>query len=268
MSSRLAICAGVVVLHAALAFSQAARPSFDVTSVKPYVPPKITAAMIAGALTGNPPEIYASPNCTAGGRFYARIMLQPVILWAYDVKHYELSGVPNWMRDDPWEIEGRNSATGLSADSCQLMVKALLEDRFKLAVHREKREVSVQALVVAKGGSKLRASTGEPGTGARINGHLYKFGISDRETPDGWTTRDLAAFLDVGAGIRHEEPIVDQTGLEGTYQFNLEFSPRQFPTNQPELGAALQQQLGLKLEHRKEPMDILVIDHLERPSPN
>src|ERR1700728_4248777 len=156
MSSRLAMCPGVLVLQAAIAFGQAARPRFDVTSVKPYVPPKIT---FAGVLTrGKPPAIDASPDCAAGGRFYARIMLQPVILWAYDVKHYELSGVPSWMRDESWEIEGRISETGVSAESCRLMVQALLEDRFKLAVHREKRDVPVQALAVAKGGPKLRAA--------------------------------------------------------------------------------------------------------------
>ena len=59
-------------------------------------------------------------------------------------------------------------------------------------------------------------------------------------------------------------PIVDRTGLEGTYQFDLEFSHPRFPSDRPELGVALQQQLGLKLERRKEPMDVLVIDHLER----
>ena len=124
-----------------------------------------------------PPETYTSPGCAVGGRFYARIMLQPVILWAYDVKHYELSGVPNWMRDQSWEIEARSSETGVSAESCRLMVQALLEDRFQLAVHREKRDVPVQELVVAKGGPKLRESTGEPGTGARINGYLNKRGL-------------------------------------------------------------------------------------------
>ena len=254
------------MLQAALALGQAARPRFDVTSVKAYVPAQIT---FAGAFTrGKPPEIYTSPGCAAGGRFYARIMLQPVILWAYDVKHYELSGVPNWMRDKSWEIEGRSSEAEVSAESCRLMVQALLEDRFKLAVHREKRDVPVQALAVAKGGPKLRESTGELGTGARINGYLNKRGFYSGETPDGWTMKDLAAFLDIGADVRHEEPIVDRTGLEGTYQFDLEFSHPQFPSDRPELGVALQQQLGLKLERRKEPMDVLVMDHLERPSPN
>jgi uncharacterized protein (TIGR03435 family) len=254
------------VLQAALAFGQTARPRFDVTSVKPYVPPQFT---FGGLLTRDkPPETYISAGCAVGGRFYARIMLQPVILWAYDVKHYELSGVPNWMRDQSWEIEARFSETGVSAESCRLMAQALLEDRFQLAVHREKRDVPVQELVVAKGGPKLRASTGEPGTGARINGSLYKIGLVSGETPDGWTMKDLAALLDLGASMRHENPIVDRTGLEGTYQFNLEFSHPRFPSDRPELGVALQQQLGLKLERRKEPMDVLVIDHVEKPSPN
>ena len=114
MSSRLAIWTGVLVLQAALAFGQTARPRFDVTSVKPYVCPQFT---FAGLLTRDkPPETYTSPGCAVGGRFYARIMLQPVILWAYDVKHYELSGVPNWMRDQSWEIEARfldHVATGI-----------------------------------------------------------------------------------------------------------------------------------------------------------
>lgn len=78
----------------------------------------------------------------------------------------------------------------------------------------------------------------------------------------------IVFILAVGAGIRHEDPIVDRTGLEGTYQFNLEFGHPEFPSDRPELGVALQQQLGLKLERRKEPMDVLVIDHVEKPSPN
>jgi len=68
--------------------------------------------------------------------------------------------------------------------------------------------------------------------------------------------------------MRHEDPIVDRTGLDGIYQFNLEFNQPAYPSDRPELGVALQQQLGLKLERRKETMDVLVIDHLEKPSPN
>jgi uncharacterized protein (TIGR03435 family) len=271
MSARSAIFTGVFVLGAVQAFGQAARPSFDVTSVKPFVPPKITPQVLRALSRGESPEIYVSPGCIAGKRFYTRTMIQPLVLWAYDVKHYQLPNMPARGRDEAWEIEGRTSETGVSDEKCRLMVQALLEDRFKLVVHREQRDVPVQELIVAKGGPKLRAATGEPGTGAGMNGHLWQSQANDKELANGWTMRRLAEMLDIRAAIEHWDPIVDRTGLKGVYQFNLEFNMTpEFgnPENRPELPAALQQQLGLALQRRKEAMDIIVIDHLEKPSPN
>jgi len=163
MPSRFPLLLSFALVVTSFGFAQTPAPKSDVTSVKPFVPPAITVRMFAD---GTPDNRFAGPGCT-GGRFYARIMTQPIILWAYDVKYYQLSGMPDW-KGESWEIEGRTSEGKVSPENCRLMAQALLEDRFKLVVHREKRDVPVQALVVAKSGPKLQKATGEPGTGARL----------------------------------------------------------------------------------------------------
>jgi uncharacterized protein (TIGR03435 family) len=164
--------------------------------------------------------------------------------------------------DGYFEIEGR-SAGPVTLDQCRLMVQALLADRFKLKIHHETKKISVYALVVAGRKPKLKeADPARPGRGARING---------KETLRGWTTAYLADVLSVTTQQTDRRSVVDRTRLKGLYEFNLEFDPNPNPLahhEQPDVFVAVQEQLGLKLEERKEPFDIIVVDHMEKPSAN
>jgi len=140
------------------------------------------------------------------------------------------------------------------------MLQNLLADRFKLAIHREMRDSSVYALVVAKGGPKFKEAA-EGKFSARIGrGHLEIHHA------------DMALFARNIPTDAVDRPIVDMTGLQGTFDFTLDWTQ---DTGKPGLGdgspsifTAVQEQLGLKLEARRMPIEYVVIDHIERPSEN
>jgi len=242
-------------------------PRFDVTSVKPN---KL-----------DPRQVRRDFGCSANGRFVSLGQgLRLALLWAYDIKAYQFAGLPDWVdsADARFDIEAKTEKP-VGQDQCRLMVQALLADRFKLVAHREPKAIPVYALVVAKNGPKFKKST-PGGSDARItvNGSPVRVATAPgtpsdqiKEIPKGWSMQQLAAFLSnpmfVGA-----RPILERTGLEGLYEFSLDFSfsPPGAPplTDAPDVFAAVQDQLGLKLEDRKEDVQMLVIDHLERPDSN
>jgi uncharacterized protein (TIGR03435 family) len=132
-------------------------------------------------------------------------------------------------------------------------LRQLLEQRFKLAVHREPKEVPGYALVAAKGGPKLH-----PGAGASASGGIiYPGGIRGPK----WTMASFAAALSSPVG----RPVIDQTGIQGDYEIEVAYA-RDGDTDSPlpSVFTALQEQLGLKLEPRRVPIEILVIDHAEK----
>jgi uncharacterized protein (TIGR03435 family) len=187
--------------------------------------------------------------------------LKVVIGIAYGVKDFQIEG-PRWLGDVRVDIDAKPPA-GYKHAQLQPLLRNLLADRFKLAVHHESKEVPAFALVVAKGGSKLHEATkprdfltGRPGLieCARVS-------ISQLATV-------LARVLG--------SPVVDETGLTAMYQVKLEWTPDQTspatsadeqkgaPEPGPSLFATLNDQLGLRLQTRKVPVDVLIIDHMER----
>jgi uncharacterized protein (TIGR03435 family) len=146
------------------------------------------------------------------------------------------------------------------------MVQSLLEDRFHLKIHRETKERNVFFLVVGKNGPKLRAVTPDsPNGGIRINRAIQQF-LSESEAPPGWSMERMASYLAGRPEVAR--PVIDKTGLSGLYSFTLEFSMRDGTDDKPIIFAALQEQLGLKLEQGKAPGEVYVIDHVERPTGN
>jgi uncharacterized protein (TIGR03435 family) len=142
------------------------------------------------------------------------------------------------------------------------MFQSLLSDRFKLTFHREKRTLSVFAITVAKGGPKLTKSASaatDPTPFYSGNGTLKV------------TNNSLADIADV-MKFFVERPVVDQTGIAGRFDFTLKWEPNETqnsdPNAPPGLFTAIEEQLGLKLEATKAPVDVIVIDHVERPSAN
>ena len=230
--------------------------AFEVASLKPT------------AETGRGMSLNRSP----GGRFTTtNASLEMLIEFAYDVRSHQVSGGPKWLESEGFDIVAKAENANPSTEDLRAMVQKLLEDRFKLALHRETKELLEFALAVGKGGPKLHAS-GKDET--RISG-----GGKGRTIYEKASMATLAWNLSQRLG----RTVVDRTGLKGDFDFALEWAPGEDeprkkingveippPTDisGPSVFTALQEQLGLKLESTKGPVEILVIDRAERPSAN
>jgi uncharacterized protein (TIGR03435 family) len=206
--------------------------------------------------------------------------IKAAIAFAFDVYDYQLVGGPKWMGSDVWDILAKppageevsdlrslsESQAAAHVNKIRRRVQSLLKDRFQLVYRREVREMPIYELVIAKGGSKLQppkdGGDGRDGIGGGPKGLTGTKATMDM----------LATVLSRTVG----RPVRNVTGLTGTFDFTLEFQrdlapPSDENANQPggaSLFAALQEQLGLKLESKRGPADIIVIDRLEKPSEN
>jgi uncharacterized protein (TIGR03435 family) len=226
---------------------------FDVASVKPT--PSSRQYQLA------------FEKCRGGGRFLATGMpVLSIVEFAYHVQEDQIIGAPPWLRSfsDAYDMEGKSEGQ-VDEQGCRLRVQALLEDRFRIAVHRESREGAVFDLVTEKNPPKIRAVTPEsPAGGVKVNGRVEQ-ALSEQEAPAGWTMPQLANYLANFTG----RPVVDRTGLSGMYAFTLEFAhSAQEEESRPSVFSAVQEQLGLRLKPAKAAVDVLVIDRIERPSAN
>ena len=240
--------AGILICCCAAAFGQPSmgRPAFEVASVKPTPPDRQNQLR--------------TDHCQVGGRFTAG---GTPVLWslkyAFQLKDYQISGAPDWLNafDSAYDIEGK-PASPVSNEQCRLMLQSLFVDRFKLAVHRELKESSVYLLAIAKKGTKLRE-----GGGVKLNGSVQIGASGKAQWAEGWTMPELAVYLSDVVG----RPVIDRTGLAGTYGIALSFSRRD-GDDSPSIFTAVQEQLGLKLEPGRAPIEMLVIDHIEKPTAN
>ncbi len=236
----------LLLLSILAACASAQQSAFEVISVKPAPPGRAARA---------------ESDCAGGGRFISRgIPLLWSIKWAYDISDYEMnSGWPDWLNaHDAYDLEGATDAR-VSENQCKQMIRSLFEERFKLRMHHETRVVSAFALVVGKGGPRLA-----PRGKVIINGAV-KQASSEREAPEGWTMARLANYLAGERGI--QRPVIDRTELAGTFAFKLDYSTRD-GDDRPDIFGAVQQQIGLKLQPVKAPIEIWTIDHVERPRAN
>jgi uncharacterized protein (TIGR03435 family) len=182
--------------------------------------------------------------------------LKGLICAAYQVKDFQVSGGPKWMDGDRFDINAR--AEG-AADGPQLknMLQTLLADRFQLVFHHEQKIGPAYALVLVKSGLKIKPVEGASGSNSNgSKGQLTVTGMTMPTFAD-LLTREL------------KTPVVDLTETPGAYDFKLEWSLEGDKDDaQSALFAALQSQLGLKLESRKLPIDLIVVDRAEKPSEN
>jgi uncharacterized protein (TIGR03435 family) len=195
---------------------------------------------------------------------------QPVemmLLVGYGVQKSQIVGAPEWVRTERFTVDGVPDTDGQpNVRQIQSLIRKLLEERFGMKVHHEQRETPVYALTVAKGGTKMTPSTGDPNglpsENGRGGGHIRNFHFTNTSMPD------LALFLLVEV----DRPVVDHTGVQGRYDFPLKFSRDEISTPDadapPRIFTAIQEQVGLKLEPVKAPADVVVIDKIERPSAN
>jgi uncharacterized protein (TIGR03435 family) len=210
---------------------------------------------------------------------YTNITLKRVLLSAYDVKSYQISG-PDWLETLRFDITAK-VPEGASKEQILSMMQNLLATRFKMAVHRESKELPIYALLVAKNGPKIKPVSAEsPGeeelAGMKANEGKDGFPVLSLQAPaliietrngrGRITAKEvpIARLADVLFG-EVGRPVFDMTGLAGNYSFVFYFAPEgSADTSEPSIFAALQEQIGLRLEARKGPVELLVIDHAEK----
>jgi len=241
------------ITAALIALASVSGQSFEVASVKP----------------GKPPTQSTMTSLPGGERFVARNMpLIWLISAAYNVPMRQISGLPSELSNEGYDIDAKADHP---ADRQQMMrmLQTLLEDQFKLTIRRETKELRAQVLIVAKSGAKLNENQDSAELAMRkITGNKMSY----HNMPMALFANLLASAVD--------DLIVDQTGLKKTYDFALDYyrgpggigvkegrEPAPDPDG-PSLETALQEQLGLKLESRKAPVEMLIVDHIERPSGN
>ena len=198
-----------------------------------------------------------------------------LIAAAYDLNPKTISGEPGWANSEHYDIEAVTpGAVRPTHDEQMKMLRALLSERFGLKFHREKKEFSIYAMTVAKGGLKLKAAEDAsvpPTVGPGI-AYPARVELPGRNA----TVGELASLLQRAILDR---PVVDRTGLTGRYDFTLVWAPNdsefggdgpKAPESAPSppLFEALEQQLGLKLEATRGTVDALVVDAVTRPSEN
>ena len=226
----------------------AAAPEFEVASVKPSQSGKETIQTSPGTLT------------------MRNVTLISCLTWAYGVQRYQIVNTGaglGWVGSARYDIVAKTQVPA-PGDQMKLMLQALLADRFHLAIRRENRSISIFALVAAKGGPKFHESEGD----GKMELKPLPAGVVARFA----TMEDLANLL---AG-RLETPVVDQTGLKGRYDFTIDVSsfvgdpakPGPVQDMAAVLVTALQEQLGLRLESKKGPVDMLIVEGAARPSEN
>jgi uncharacterized protein (TIGR03435 family) len=199
------------------------------------------------------------PELRNGTLVADNVSLKSLLSAAYALSPQRIIG-PNWLDSDRFDLAGK-APKGVPNSEMKPMLQALLKDRFKVALHRETRGMQVYNMIVAKGGLKLAPyDPAHPlAIPPRSGGSMMKAT---------GTMSEIADRLTSLAG----RPVLDKTGVEGRYAFILTYTPLSSTGDSPGLPdffTAVEQQLGLKLQSKREPLEVLIIDHTERvPSEN
>jgi uncharacterized protein (TIGR03435 family) len=257
----LPVVAGAFYLHPVSAQQPAGTLEFDAVSVKPSDPNSRHGTVVD-----------ATPG---GGLRVVNATLKDLIETAYDVRLFQIEGGPKWAGATRYDVNATPGTRPQSAaappsgwTSVRFKVQALLKDRFRLQIHREVRTLPVYSLQIAKGGIKPSGLSATQSARRGIN------------AGQGAMLGEAATMTDLAYKLSRllQRPVVNETGLEGNYDFKLEWTPDPGPAapdGQPaeasagtSLFSALQQQLGLHLEATKGPVDVLVIDHADKPAEN
>ena len=230
-----------------------AHPSFEVATIKPHDP--------------NDPCHGCDSFNTAGDRLTIHNeSVASMMQMAFSIHSHQIVGAPDWFFHNTFDIEATTDAPGEpNIRQYQEMLQKLLADRFGLKFHHDKRELSVYAIQIAKGGPKLKPAADLAVLADQEgNRHGTALTVTYTSTSMDDFVRNEQYFVD--------RPMVDQTGLTGRYDFTLRYTDDETkstdPNAPPGLFTAVQEQLGLKLQPTKALVDVFVIDHVEPPSPN
>ena len=238
-----------------------ANPSFEVATIKPSEPDKPGKGITV-----------------RGTRFMTRnTTLNDLIAFFYGVQQKQIVGAPSWVETDKWDIEGQPDVPGTpNKKQMETMVQKLLADRFQLKFHKESKELSAYVLTESKTGNKMTAGDQK----AQLPGLGFSSISPVSLTVVNATMGDFAQFLQQ---LVLDRPVVDQTALEGKWNFRLKWTadesqmsgmgmkvppPSDAADAPPPLFTAIQEQIGLKLDSGKAQVPVLVIDKVEKPSAN
>jgi uncharacterized protein (TIGR03435 family) len=291
----------VSVLVATMLNAQApaSNPVFDIASVKPH------------PADGGPNLIMMQVQ--PGGRYTAtNVTALMLIRNAYQLQSFQLVGAPDWLAKDRFDVNARAAGEiggpmqqGPDPSPLQLMVRALLADRFRLKAHNDTRDMPVYALVVARADGKLGPRLKPSATDCAAEMAAARGRSGGAPPPMPAFGEPMKCGMRMGAGTISagsmpmsqmlgtlsmivNRTVVDRTGLTGNYDFDLSYTPDQLPQrpagtpadqpltvngvaidpNGPSIFTALQEQLGLKLDSTRGPVDVLVIDSIDHPSEN
>jgi uncharacterized protein (TIGR03435 family) len=248
--------------------ADAKMPAFDVVSVKV----NNSGSMMCRA--GFPPDGLDVTNCPL-------IVILRVAYGMFNSPEDVISGIPGWAKSTHFDIEAKTSDADIARlkivdpthpptyahEQMKLMTQALLADRFKMTAHKEMKDLPVYDLVIAKGGLKMKEATTHSGEMQASRGKMSAQALSTKTLAD-WVWQEVG------------RTVIDKTGLTGKYDVTLRWTPEDHSAAMsadqtqsteaagPSIFTALQEQLGLKLESAKGPVETLVIDHVEMPTAN
>jgi len=233
-------------------------PAFEVATIKR------STSLDGGGTIFTPP----------GGQFRAiNIDARSLITFAYRgsgrLFNSQVLNGPSWLESERFDIVAKSVDALVGAPAAELaramplLVQSLLGDRFKLKLHRETRQLQRYVLSVARKDGSLGPRLHRVSRDCAVDPTLCRIQMTPGHLAAGaMSVSNLVAFL----GGNVERVIVDQSGLTGTFDVELDWSPEQATTDQPSLFSAIQEQLGLKLISERGPVDVIVIDHVERPT--
>ena len=232
----------VLLVPALLTAACLAQPAFEAAAIKP----------------SSAPDGSSSTHSNNGRIHMQNVSLRSIVMMAYRLQNHQYVG-PAWMESARFNIDAKAEEKVKDAEMMQ-MLQTLLAERFKLKIHHETKQVSGYALVVAKGGLKIKPVEGQ---GSSTNSNNNKLTA---------THINMDRFAKYVSNVL-VQPVVDETGLKDSYSFVIEYeNPRPGREDKestlPTLFTALTETLGLKLEPRKVPIDVVVVDHAEQPTEN
>jgi uncharacterized protein (TIGR03435 family) len=230
-----------LLFSACVLWAQDAPTQFEVASIRPNTANDTRTTMNWGG-----------PTFTATGFTLKRLVMQ-----AFNLQDFQVTGGPPWFDKERWDLTGK-APDGINTKPEVLrgMLQTLLADRFHLTTHLASKQMTVLALYVNKGGSKLKQSAPDsPNSIMTARGHLAGKNQS---------VADMARMIAGQLG----EQVVDKTRLTGRFDYDLTWEPDPAKGDGPSIYTAAQEQLGLKFEPEKAPVEILVVDRADRPTDN
>ena len=262
-------------------------------------PSRFEVASVKENLSGQPMQL--GPTLQASGRiFTVNVPLRRLVQAAYGVEDNQVVGGPDWIDNARFDVDAR-AAANTTPEQARAMLRTLLAERFALATHSETRQLPIFEMTLAsrdgQPGPQLRPSGAECAppnlprgvplppppppsmAGVPVGVSRRRFGCLSAMMPGYMSVRGttLDALAEQLAGLL-SRPVINKTGLSGNFDFDMSYSPENFPVapgqpapsfaNAPELPTAVREQLGLRLESTRGPVDVIVIDRAERPTEN